>query len=126
MQWEKVAAIGVVLLLSMATIAKNSQTGPEKWFVAGTVSNGKFVPFDDLASTTPRWDKTPKTLAKQHVQAGSNEPIDLAHYDGKAIFIFADKNGATSTALYGVKVIGSMEKLSAEQLWKDAKGGSTQ
>jgi hypothetical protein len=123
MQWRKAAFAVIVVLLSMATVAQNASTGPQKWFLAGTVSNEKFVPFDDLATDTPRWDKTPKTLAKQHVQAGSDEPVDLGPYAGKAIFLFADKNGATASSLYGVIVIGSIEKLAAEQLWKDAKGG---
>lgn len=124
MKWKQGVFSLAVLLLSMAAVAQTPPTGPSKWFVAGTVSHGKLVPFEDIASSAnPRWDKASKVLSKQHVQAGSNEVINLAKYEGKAIFIFADKNGASSSDFYGVYVIGSAEKLLAEQLWKDSNGG---
>lgn len=123
MKWKHGVFSLAVLLLSMAAVAQ-APTGPSRWFVAGTVSHGKFVPFEDIASSAkPRWDKTLKVLSKQHAQGGSNEVINLAKYEGKAIFIFADKNGASSSDFYGVYVIGSAEKLLAEQLWKDSNGG---
>jgi hypothetical protein len=113
----------LVGLLAIQAFAQNAPTGMVKMFVAGVVSKGKFVPFDDVSGKA-RWDKTPKNLSKQHVIGGSNEKIDLRRYEGRAIFIFADVSGKTANDFYGAYVIGSAEKLLAEQMWKDAKGGS--
>jgi hypothetical protein len=115
----------VFALVSIGVVAQNATTGMTKMFVAGVVSHGKFVPFDDVTGKH-RWDNTPKNLNKQHVMGGSSEKINLKQYEGKAIFIFADLTGKTSTDFYGTSVIGSGEKSLAEQLWKDAKGGSSE
>lgn len=50
--------------------------------------------------------------------------ITLKNYEGKTLFIFADRNGASDTDLYGVVIInGVTQSEIAKQLWNDSKGG---
>ena len=98
---------------------------PARWFIGGTVVHGKFVPLPDLAcGASPRWKSTPKQLSKEPAQGGTSEVIALAKYEGKTIFIFADRNGASDSDLYGVVVItGNIQPEIAKQLWRDSRGG---
>lgn len=60
------SAVAILQMVLMACPVSYAADKPTKWFIGGSVIQGKFVPMADLACTAaPRWNATPKQLSKQ-------------------------------------------------------------